>query len=151
MNPTNGHPLNVDRVGATGPVPVLGRKGKGVGMADRVLFISWHAPVRGREERGLEVFNESMGLYGRMQQDGRIENFDVVLLGASGDLNGYIELHGSAQQLAAIREDEEFQRNLIDASLIVDGLRQIEGVTNNEIARQMGLYQESIARVPQTA
>jgi DNA-binding transcriptional regulator LsrR (DeoR family) len=30
-------------------------------------------------------------------------------------------------------------------------LRQIEGVTNNEIARQMGLYQESIARVPQTA
>jgi hypothetical protein len=34
--------------------------------------------------------------------------------------------------------------------LIVDGLRQIEGVTNDEIARQMTLYQESIARVPQT-
>ena len=62
----------------------------------------------------------------------------------------YTEIN-ARQQLAAIREDEEFQRNLIDASLIVDGLRQIEGVTNNEIARQMGLYQESIARVPQTA
>ena len=144
-------PVKVDRVGATGSVPVLGRKRKGVGMADRVLFISWHAPVRGREERGLEVFNESMGLYGRMQQEGRIEKFDVVLLGASGDLNGYIELHGSAEQIAAIREDEEFQRTTIDASLIVDGLRQSEGVTDNEIARQMGLYQESIARVPQTA
>jgi hypothetical protein len=119
-------------------------------MADRVLFISWSAPVRGREERGLEVFNESMGLYGRMQQEGRIESFDVVLLGANGDLNGYIELHGSADQLAAVREDEEFQRNTIEASLIVDGLRQIEGVTNDEIARQMTLYQESIARVPQT-
>jgi hypothetical protein len=120
-------------------------------MADRVLFISWRTSVRGREERGLEVFNESMGLYGRMQQEGRIESFDVVLLEASGDLNGYIELHGSAEQLVAVREDEEFQRNLIAASLIVDGLRHIEGVTNNEIARQMALYQESIARVPQIA
>ncbi len=73
-------------------------------MADRVLFISWNTPVRGREERGLEVFNESMGLYGRMQQDGRIEKFDVVLLGASGDINGYIELHGSTEQIAAVRE-----------------------------------------------
>jgi hypothetical protein len=120
-------------------------------MPDRVLFISWSTPVRGREERGLEVFNDSMGLYGRMQQEGRIEKFDVVLLGPSGDLNGYIELHGSAEQLAAVREAEDFQRNTIEASLIVDGLRQIEGITNEEIARQMTLYQESIARVPQTA
>ena len=106
-------------------------------MADRVLFIGWSTPVRGREERGLEVFNESIGLYGRMQQEGRIEKFDVVLLGPTGDLNGYIELHGSAEQLAALRENEEFQRNTIDASLIVDGLRQIEGITNEEIARQL--------------
>jgi len=86
-----------------------------------------------------------------MQQEGRIEKFDVVLLGASGDLNGYIELHGSVEQIAAVREDEEFQRNTIEASLIVDGLRIIEGVTNEEIARQMALYQESVARVLQAA
>jgi hypothetical protein len=120
-------------------------------MADRVLFIGWSTPVRGREDRGLEVFNESMGLYGRLQQEGRIEKFDVVLLGPNGsDLDGYIELHGSAEQLAALREDEEFQRTTIEANLIVDGLRQIEGVTNEEIARQMALYRESVARVPQT-
>lgn len=119
-------------------------------MADRVLLISWGTPVRGREERGLEVFNETMGLYGRLQQEGRIERFDVVLLGASGDLNGYIEVHGSAEQLGALREEEEFQRNIIDASLIVEDLRLADGVTNEEIARQMTLYQESIARVPQT-
>jgi hypothetical protein len=120
-------------------------------MADRVLFISWGTPVRGREERGLEVFNESVGLYGRMQQEGRIESFDVVLLGADSDLNGYIELHGSAAQIAAVREDEEFQRNTIEASMIVDALRQSEGITNAEIARQMGMYQEIVARVPQTS
>ena len=49
-------------------------------MADRLLFLSWGAPVRGREERSLEVFNASMGLYGRLQQEGRIEGFDVALM-----------------------------------------------------------------------
>ena len=65
-------------------------------MADRMLFIGWGTPVRGREERGLEVFNESIGLYGRMQQEGRIEKFDVVLLDPNANLAGYIELHGSS-------------------------------------------------------
>jgi hypothetical protein len=119
-------------------------------MADRVLFIGWGSPVRGREERGLEVFNEVVGLYGRMQQAGRIENFDVVLLEPSGELGGYIELHGSAQQLTAIREDDEFRRSLADAGLVVDGLRVVSGFTNDGVAREMALYQESVARVPQT-
>jgi DNA-binding transcriptional regulator LsrR (DeoR family) len=65
-------------------------------------------------------------------------------------MNGYIELHGSAEQLAAVQEDEEFQRNTIDASLIVGKLRHVDGVTNEEIARQMTMYQESVARVPQS-
>ena len=120
-------------------------------MADRMLLIGWGAPVRGREERGLEVFDDAMGFYGRMQQEGRIERFDVVLLGPNSDLNGYIELHGSADQLASIREDEEFQRNTVNASLVVDGLRHLDGVANDEVARQMTLYRESIGRVPQTA
>ena len=119
-------------------------------MADRVLFISWGTPVPGREERGLEVFNDALGICGRMQQEGRIEKFDVVLLEPNGELNGYIEMHGSAEQIAAVHEDEEFQRNTIDASLVVNNLRHIDGATNDEVARQVALYQESVSRVPQT-
>jgi hypothetical protein len=124
---------------------------KEVGMADRMLFIGWGAPVRGREERGLEVFNEAIGLYGRMQQEGRIERFDVALLQPNAELNGYITLHGSAEQLAAIREDAEFQRMTITASLIVEGLRQIDGVANEGVAEQIAMYQEAVGRVPQMA
>ncbi|MGO9490550.1 MAG: hypothetical protein ACLQBB_16190 [Solirubrobacteraceae bacterium] len=120
-------------------------------MADRMLFIGWGTPVRGREERGLEVFNESIGLYGRMQQEGRIEQFDVVLLDPAEDLGGYIELHGSREQLATLRASEDFRRTLVDASLIVDGLRLIEGFANEGVAGEMAIYQESIGRVPQTA
>jgi hypothetical protein len=118
-------------------------------MADRVLFISWGTPVPGREERGLEVFNDAMGICGRMQQEGRIEKFDVVLFQPNGELNGYIVLHGSAEQIAAVHEDEEFQRNTVDASLVVNNLRHIDGATNEEVARQVAIYQDGVSRVPQ--
>jgi hypothetical protein len=120
-------------------------------MADRVLVISWGEPVRGREERALEVFNESVGLAGRMQQDGRIESFDVVILDPNSDMGGYLELTGSAQQIAALDDDEEFTRNTIDASLIVENLRHTRGYANEGVARQMALYQEAVGKVPQTS
>ena len=120
-------------------------------MADRMLFIGWGTPVRGREERGLEVFNESIGLYGRMQQEGRIEKFNVVLLDPSPGLEGYVELHGSAEQLGAVRVSQDFRGMLADASLIVDDIRIIDGFVNDGIAREMELYRDSVAKVPQTA
>jgi hypothetical protein len=120
-------------------------------MADRMLFISWGAPVPGREERGLEVFNEAVGMYGRMQQDGRIESFDVCLLGPNAKIDGYIAVHGSADQLNAIREDDEYLRNMMDAGLIVADLAVVEGYTGEGVARMMGIYQEAIGRVPQAA
>jgi hypothetical protein len=118
-------------------------------MADRVLFISWGENVAGREERGLEVFNEALGLYGRMQQEGRIESVDVVLLDPNADLGGYIQLHGSHDQLAAIQEDPEYRRVLYDASLVVKRLRGVEGFTNEAVSREVAIYQDAIARVPQ--
>jgi hypothetical protein len=120
-------------------------------MADRILFIGWGAAVRGMEARGLEVFNEALGLLGRMQQDGRIEGFDVVLLEPNGSLNGYVQVKGTAEQIAGVRADEEFRRSTMDASMIVDDLRHIEGFTNEGIAAEMALYQDAIARVPQRA
>jgi hypothetical protein len=120
-------------------------------MADRVLVISWGTPVRGREEQGLEVFDEAIGLFGRWQQEGRIAALDVVLLNPNGDLGGYIELHGSAEQLASIRETDEFRRNTTKAALVVDRLSHIEGVTNDGVAREMELYRESIATIATVA
>jgi hypothetical protein len=120
-------------------------------MADRILVISWGEAVRGREERALEVFNETIGLCGRMQQDGRIEKFDVVLFQPNGELNGYIVIHGSAEQIAAVKESEDFRRSLFAGSLIVDNLKMADGYTNEGIAREMEYYQDAISRVPQSA
>lgn len=120
-------------------------------MADRVLFISWGTPVRGREERSLEVFNEAVGLWGRMQQEGRIESFNIVLLDPNGSMEGYVQIEGTAAQLAQVQEAEDFRRSLTDAALIVEDLRMIDGWCNEGVARQLTLFQEALAGVPQGA
>jgi hypothetical protein len=120
-------------------------------MADRVVFISWGQVVRGREERAMENFNETVGLYGQMQQDGRIESFDVVLLNPSSGIDGYLALHGSAEQLNALKDSEDFQRQLAAATLIVDDLKMVDGFTGNGVAQQMAIYQDAISKVPQSA
>jgi hypothetical protein len=120
-------------------------------MADRMLFFGWSGVARGREERALEVFNETVGFYGRLAQEGRIESFDVRFLAPNESLDGYFELHGSAQQIADLKEDAEFMRLTTEASLIIDGQRIIDGVTNQAIAEQMAIYQEALAKIPQRA
>jgi hypothetical protein len=120
-------------------------------MADRVLFIGWGTTVRGMEARGLEVFNEALGLLGRMQQDGRIEGFDVVLLEPNGRMNGYVTVKGSAEQINALREDMEFRRSTADANMIVDDLCHIPGYTNEGVASMVTLFQEATERIPQRA
>jgi hypothetical protein len=91
-------------------------------------------------------------MYGRMEQEGRIDGFDVALLAPSGSaIEGYMAIRGSAEQIAALREDEEYLRNMTDASLIVKNLAVCDGYCNEGVARMMGLYQEAIAKVPQHA
>lgn len=94
--------------------------------------------------------NEAVGLAGRMQQDGRIESFDITLLTPNGSTNGHMALYGSADQVSALREDEEFLRNTADAAMIVENLRHTTGVCNEGVARMMEIYSEAVAKVPQT-
>jgi hypothetical protein len=92
-------------------------------MADAGLFIGWGAPVYGREAKGLEVFNESLAYYGRLQQEGVIEGFETVILEPhGGDIAGFIPIRGSEEKLAQLRVDDQFVRLSTRASLIVESL-----------------------------
>ena len=117
-------------------------------MADRALFIGFGVPVRGREERAVEVFNAFVGMCGSMQSDGRIESMDVTLLDPhGGDLGGFFMLHGSEQQCGALNYDEEFRRAVADASLIVENFGVVPATTGEGVGREMAMYSEAVQKV----
>jgi hypothetical protein len=115
-------------------------------MADAGLFIGWGAPVRGREAKGLEVFNEVIGYYGRLQQEGTIESFEPVFLEPhGGDLQGFVLLRGSEEKLAQLRVDDEFVRLSNRASMIVDGFGVTGAALGDGLQAAIETYQETIA------
>ena len=117
-------------------------------MTDRALFVGFGVPVRGREERAVEVFGQFVEMIGRMQADGRIDSMDVTLLDAhGGDLGGFFMLHGTDAQCAALTSDEEFRRAAIDAGLVVDNFGVVSAVTGEGVMREMGMYTEAVAKV----
>jgi hypothetical protein len=117
-------------------------------MADSGLFIGWGQVVRGREDRALEVFNETIELYGQMQSDGRIESFEVCLLQPhGGELGGFELIRGSEAQIDALRRSEDFERINTKASLIVDDLGIVDMLIGEGLGRAMAIYQEEIAVV----
>ena len=114
--------------------------------ADAGLFIGWGDVVPGREARSLEVFNETVAYYGRLQGEGRIQSFEISLLQPhGGDLAGFVLLRGTEDQIDAVQHEEEFQRNLTRASFIVNNLGVVPAALGEGIGRQLALFEAEVA------
>jgi hypothetical protein len=112
-------------------------------MAEAGIFIGWGANVAGREEKGLTVFNESVQYWGQLQQDGKIESFEVVLLTPhGGDLDGFALLRGSRDQVGALLMDDEFERQTTRATLIVQNVGVVPAVLGEGLGRSIDVYQK---------
>jgi hypothetical protein len=111
-------------------------------MAGEALFIGWGQVVRGREKQSLEVFQESVEYWGKLQQDGLIEGFDVFLLAPhGGDLAGFAILRGDRQQLGQFRFSDEFERLVVRAASIVDNIGVVVAYSGDALANQMARFQ----------
>ena len=114
-------------------------------MADAGLFVGFGNPTRGREEQAIELFNETIGYYSRLQEDGEIENFEPVFLEPhGGDLNGFILIRGDAEKLASLRVNEEFTQFATRATLIVENFGIVGADLAERLQRQMEYYTEQI-------
>jgi hypothetical protein len=114
-------------------------------MAEAGLFLGWGPPVHGRERKSLDVFNESIQWYGELQQAGSIESFEVVLLEPhGGDLDGFVLIRGTQDQISTLRASEEFERLTTRATLIVENVGVVGAYINEGLARGMGIYQAQL-------
>ncbi len=116
-------------------------------MAEAALFIGWRMPARGREKAGLEIFNESRQYWGRLQQEGQIERFDVAVLTPHRGLGGFALLRGTAQQIDSLRRSEEFKRLVNRVELRVDELEVGDAWVDEGLAEIMGQYQDEVGKL----
>ncbi|HEX8033918.1 MAG TPA: hypothetical protein VF510_08735 [Ktedonobacterales bacterium] len=109
-------------------------------MANAALFIGYGPVVSGREGKALQVFNEAIQYYGRLQQQGQIESFEPVFLEPhGGDLNGFILLRGDRDKLNGVRFTEEFLRLTNRATLVVQNFGIVSAFIGDE---QNRLFQD---------
>jgi hypothetical protein len=117
-------------------------------MAEAGIFIGWGASIPDREARGLEVFNESVAYWGGLQESGKIESFEVVLLTPhGGDLDGFSLLRGSQDQMSALLVDEEFERQTTRATLIVQNVGVVPALLGEGLGRSIEIYQQQIGEL----
>ena len=110
-------------------------------MAGEALFLGWGQVVRGREQRALQVFQESIAYYGKLQEDGQIDGFETFLLAPhSGDLNGFIMMLGEQSKLDAVRSSPEFLRIVTRAGAVVDNVGVVSAYTGEALGQMMALF-----------
>ena len=114
-------------------------------MANAGLFIGWGDVVRGRESAAAELFQETLGWYASLQDQGVIESFEPVFLEPhGGDLSGFILIRGEADQLASLRVSEEFIQLTTRVGLIVDKLGVVGADMGDRLQRQVEYFTEQI-------
>jgi hypothetical protein len=111
-------------------------------MATSALMIGWGPAVRGREHKALQVFNEAIQYYTRLQQQGTIESFEPVALEPhGGDLLGFLLVRGDREKLNALRSSEEFLRLNNRATLVVNNLGVVTAFIGEELQRLFADFQ----------
>ena len=110
-------------------------------MADYGLFIGFGFPVRGREQKAAQVFNEAVELWSSLQQSGEIESWDAIFLEPhGGDLGGFFLLRGDQDKIAQVRGSDDFIRLSTRAQLIVENYGVVGAEMGGRIQAQMELF-----------
>ena len=103
-------------------------------MANSALFIGWNRSVAGREQQAMDLFMKVMEYYGKLQNDGKIESFEpVVLSNHGGDLNGFVLIKGDAAKLDKVRREDTFRNFSIEANFCLENFGVIDGYIGDGI------------------
>ena len=116
-------------------------------MAEAALCTVWGDPIPGREKQALNVYNEAMQYWAGLQQEEKIERFDVTVLAPSGgDVAGFLVARGTAEQIDSLRRSEEYQQYLARGQLVASHVSIASAYVDEGLAQFMGWYQKVIER-----
>lgn len=114
-------------------------------MNDAALFIGWDRPVAGKESMAVELFATAQNYFEKQQKKGLVESFEPVLISAhAGDLNGFMLVRGTPENLAQIRRDDEFLKIVIRCNVALTHFGVVEAYRGQSIKKVMDIYRQSI-------
>ncbi len=114
-------------------------------MAAAALFIGFGQPARAREPQALDLLNEVLGLYSELAETGQIESFEPALLDPhGGDLNGFLLVRGSREQIDALRAREDFQRTVARAGLVLEGFGVVQAHIGEGLDARLSIYEQQV-------
>jgi hypothetical protein len=114
-------------------------------MAEAALCTVWGDPIPGREKQALNIYKEAMQYWANLQQEGKIERFDVTVLEFSGGaVAGLLVVRGTAKQIDTVRRSKEFQQRITRGRLVASHVSIANAYVDEELARLMGWYQKAI-------
>ena len=103
------------RVGRDRPGVGPGRDSRGGRMADRMLMITWGALPAGRRSARSTRSTKRSGSWAAASRPARSSPSTSALMQPNGELDGYMIVKGSAEQILALRESDDFRRNTVEA------------------------------------
>jgi hypothetical protein len=111
-------------------------------MADSGIFMGWTRPATGASNKAMGLYKHIDGYFTRLHAEGRIANFDTVLLGAhGGDLGGFVLIRGDREKLDAIRSSAEFREVTVRGSMFLVGFRVLRAHMGSEATGLLQAYQ----------
>lgn len=117
-------------------------------MAKVGFWMVWGVPTRGRERYAIEVLREASRELEGLQQQGRIEHFDmVVLMPQSTEFGGFCLITGSREQMDSLRHDDDFQRWVNRVQMVADKFGVMDAWVDQGIPVALRLYEEALNKV----
>jgi hypothetical protein len=108
-------------------------------MADTAMIFRWGAPYVGREEMSLKVFTSVLQYHGGLKAKGEIEDFHVYI-DETGNLTkqgGTLIVEGTAEQIAKLRETDEFTTHIMQANHVATDFTINMTYTGNKVMERI--------------
>lgn len=112
-------------------------------MAKGALLVGWGEIIPGREKAAQATLNNAMQYIIRLQQEGKIDRFEVVALEPHGsDLNGFVFITGDRETVAQLRAEDEFVSVMVGVQLVHRNVRVVGAYTGAEMQSLFAMWDE---------
>jgi hypothetical protein len=115
-------------------------------MSKGSLFVAWGALIPGREEAAGQVLGGAVQYLQQLQQAGRIDSFEVVVLEPhGGKISGFVLLTGDKDAVAQLRVSDEFLQISVQIQMVHSDVSVIGAYTGAEAQSFFAIWDQQSA------